>query len=110
MRTTHNRRICPLDLASETVISGVPSRQGGWALSGTALLPGFGGVWALVSGLGPGLACESADAGRLSFESICLPGPRFWAPTGAAGLICPAWARGRGSRVRAASGCVPSLN
>ena len=27
MRTTHNRRICPLDLASETVISGVPSRR-----------------------------------------------------------------------------------
>ena len=32
------------------------------------------------------------------------------APTGAAGLICLAWARGRGSQVRAASGCVPSLN
>jgi hypothetical protein len=75
-----------------------------------ALLLGFWEGLGLVSGLGPGLACESADAGRLSFESICRPGPRFWAPTGAAGLICPAWARGRGSRVRAASGCVPSLN
>ena len=31
-------------------------------------------------------------------------------PTGAAGLICLAYARGRGSQVRAASGCVPSLN
>ena len=37
-------------------------------------------------------------------------GPRFLAPTGVAGLICLAWARGRGSQVRAASGCVPSLN
>src|SRR6266853_7013259 len=37
-------------------------------------------------------------------------GPQlFQAPTGAAGLICLAWARGRGSQVRAASGCVPSL-
>jgi hypothetical protein len=37
-------------------------------------------------------------------------GPGVKAPTGAAGLICLAWARGRDSQVRAASGCVPSLN
>jgi hypothetical protein len=79
--------------------------------SAPALLTLFCGGLGLGSGLGPGLACESADACWLSCESICRPGPRlFMAPTGAAGLICPSCARGRGSRIRAASGCVPSLN
>src|SRR6266851_1215944 len=53
---------------------------------------------------------ESADAIRVVLLTICRPDPGFLAPTGAAGLICLAWARGRGSQVRAASGCVPSLN
>jgi hypothetical protein len=63
-----------------------------------------------VGGLGPGLTSESADAARAVLITICRPGPRFMAPTGAAGLICLAWARGRDSQVRAASECVPSLN
>jgi transposase len=38
-------------------------------------------------------------------------GPQvFKAPTGAAGLICLAWEEAGVSQVRAASGCVPSLN
>ena len=63
-----------------------------------------------VGGLGPGLTSESADAARAVLLTIRRPGPRLMAPTGVAGLICLAWARGRGSQVRAASGCVPSLN
>ena len=38
------------------------------------------------------------------------PTPDFTAPAGGAGLICPAWTRGRGSQVRRASGCVPPPN
>jgi hypothetical protein len=77
-----------------------------------ALPAWFGAVTGVVSGaLGPGLTSESADAARAVLLTICRPGPSFFRhPTGAAGLICLAWARGRGSLVRAASGCVPSLN
>jgi transposase len=63
-----------------------------------------------VGGLGPGLTSESADAARAVLRSTCRPGPRFQAPTGAAGLICLAWARGRDVTGPTASGCVPSLN
>jgi hypothetical protein len=34
----------------------------------------------------------------------------LWGSRHPNGLICPAWTRGQGSRVRRASGCVPSLN
>jgi hypothetical protein len=63
----------------------------------------------MVRGLGPGLAFESADVAWVVLGNDVSAGPRFLAPAGAAGLICLAWARGRGSQVRAASGCVPSL-
>src|SRR5436309_1782400 len=47
----------------------------------------------------------------LSCKTICRPGPRFTAPTGGAGLICLAWARGRGSQVRRPAGaCHPSTS
>jgi hypothetical protein len=64
----------------------------------------------MVKGLGPGLTSESADAARVVLGNDLSAGPQSLAPTGAAGLICLAWERGRGSQVRAASGCVPSLN
>jgi hypothetical protein len=64
-----------------------------------------------VGGLGPGLTSDSADAARAVLRDDLPAGPQvFTAPAGGAGLICPAWTRGRGSRIRAASGCVPSLN
>src|SRR5713101_8266397 len=58
----------------------------------------------MVKGLGSGLTSESADAIRVVLLTICRPDPRFVAPTGAAGLICLAWARGRGSQVRRPAG------
>ena len=45
----------------------------------------------------------------LSCESICRPGPRFLAPASGAGLICLAWARGRGFTDPGGQR-VPSLN
>jgi len=75
-----------------------------------ALLPWVLGWWGRsVGGLGPGLTSESAGAARAVLRSPCRPGPRFQVPTGAAGLICLAWARGRGSQVRRPAGaCHPS--
>src|SRR5260370_11507135 len=62
----------------------------------------------MVKGLGSGLTSESADAIRVVLLTICRPDPGFLAPTGAAGLICLAWARGRGSQVRRPAGaCHP---
>src|SRR5712671_5776702 len=50
-----------------------------------------------VGGLGPGLTSDSADAARVVLRNDLSAGPQvFQAPTGAAGLICLAWARGRG--------------
>ena len=46
-------------------------------------------------------AARAAQSGRA---------PGFMAPASGAGLICPAWTRGRGSQFRRASGGVPSLN
>jgi hypothetical protein len=56
-------------------------------------------------GLGPGLTSYSADAawGCPAKRSVGRV-PGFLAPTGAAGLICLAWARGRGSRWAGPSG------
>ena len=64
-----------------------------------------------VGSLGPGLTSDSADAVRAVLRDDLSAGPQvFMAPASGAGLICPAWTRGRGSQVRRASGCVPSLN
>ena len=64
-----------------------------------------------VGSLGPGLTSDSADAARAVLRDDLSAGPQvFTAPAGGAGLICPAWTRGRGSQVRRASGCVPPLN
>ena len=50
-----------------------------------------------VGSLGPGLACESADAFRAVLRIDLPAGAQvFLAPTSGAGLICPAWARGQG--------------
>ena len=75
-----------------------------------ALLPRVRPGSGVGSGTGSGLTCYSADARSGCPANDLSAGPRFKAPTGAAGLICLAWVRGRGSQVRAASGCVPSLN
>ena len=46
-----------------------------------ALLPRFWGGLSVVSGLGPGLTCESADAAPVAvFITISRPGPRFGHP------------------------------
>ncbi len=60
--------------------------------------------------------CYARDAAdhplvRAVLRDILSAGSQvFMAPAGGAGLICPAWTRGRDSQVRRASGCVPSLN
>src|SRR5205807_4309724 len=63
-----------------------------------------------VGGLGPGLTSDSADAARAVLRDDLSAGPQvFTAPAGDAGLICPAWTRGRGSQVRRPAGaCHPS--
>jgi hypothetical protein len=72
------------------------------------ILTGYG---RRVGSLGPGLTSDSADAVRAVLRDDLSAGPQvFTAPAGDAGLICPAWTRGRGSQVRRASGCVPPLN
>jgi len=72
------------------------------------ILTGYG---RRVGSLGPGLTSESADAVRAVLRDDLSAGPQvFTAPTGGAGLICPACARGRGFTGPTASGCVPSLN
>jgi hypothetical protein len=49
-----------------------------------------------VRGLGPGLTSDSADAVRVVLRNDLSAGSQvFVAPTGAAGLICPSWTRGR---------------
>src|SRR5580700_9715424 len=64
-----------------------------------------------VGSLGPGLTSDSADAVRAVLRDDLSAGPQvYMAPASGAGLICPAWTRGRGSQVRRASGCVPPLN
>src|SRR5712691_11311038 len=58
-----------------------------------------------VGGLGPGLTSESADAASGCPANDLTGGSQvFVAPTGAAGLICLAWIRGRGSQVRRPAG------
>ena len=60
-------------------------------------------------GQGERAHCRRSVWVGLSCEALCRPGPRFTAPTGAAGLICPSCARGRGSQVRRPAGaCHPS--
>ena len=50
-----------------------------------------------------------ADAAVVVLRLDLPAGPRFAAPTGGAGLICLAWARGRGSQFRRPAGaCHPS--
>src|SRR5580704_2366736 len=71
-----------------------------------ALLPRFGDG----AGVGSGAWVPAWPPIRLtplglSCETICRPVPGFLAPAGAAGLICLAWARGRGSQGPTASGC-----
>jgi hypothetical protein len=73
--------------------------------------PVLAGYGRRVEGLGPGLTSDSADAVRVVLLDDLSAGPQvLMAPASGAGLICPAWTRGRGSQVRRASGCVPSLN
>ena len=75
------------------------------------LPPSFDGEYGRrVGSLGPGLTSDSADAvsGCLAKRSVGRV-PVFLAPTGAAGLICLAWAEARGSQVRRPAGaCHPS--
>jgi hypothetical protein len=72
------------------------------------ILTGYG---RRVGSLGPGLTSDSADAVRAVLRDDLSAGAQvYMAPASGAGLICPAWTRGRGSQFRRASGCVPSLN
>ena len=75
-----------------------------------AASPVLTGYGRSVGSLGPGLTSESADAVRAVLQDHLSAGPQVQAPTGGAGLICPACARGRGFTGPTASGCVPSLN
>jgi hypothetical protein len=77
---------------------------------GPVLLPRFCGGMGVGSGTGSRPDLRIGRRRWVVLITICRPGPSLKAPTGVAGLICLAWARGRGSQVRAASGCVPSLN
>ncbi len=49
-------------------------------VSDTAKLPWFWSDLGVVSGLGPGLTLESADAAPAVFLTIRRPGPRFGHP------------------------------
>jgi short chain dehydrogenase len=77
---------------------------------GPVLLPRFCGGMGVGSGTGSRPDLRIGRRRWVVLITICRPGPSLKAPTGVAGLICLAWARGRGPQVRAASGCVPSLN
>jgi len=75
-----------------TVPSVTQIRQRDCGLVLPARLPRF---W-LDTGVGSGAWVPAWPPNRLtpsglSCETICRPGPRFTAPAGAAGLICPAW-------------------
>jgi hypothetical protein len=101
------RRVrCTHPLALERILG----RESVGNASGPAspILTGYG---RRVGSLGPGLTSDSADAVRAVLRDDLSAGPQVCtAPAGGAGLICPAWTRGRGSQVRRASGCVPPLN
>jgi len=85
----------------------VPRR---WLLAGSAVasavLVVYGGLNVLLGAL---VLSGVIHPFGLSCESICRPGPRFLAPASGAGLICLAWARGRGFTDPGGQR-VPSLN